>query len=303
MEKALFPLKYMKQIQSDSYAINYGNNGIKENVYAPFTGIIKKIYSHRANEVWLESVDKVLWANGKIDYMTILTAHDDDVSHLNVGDIIKQGQVYYHQGTKGKIDSPQVHIEIGKGKFYDSGWYQNAKGNWIINDAVHPADALFLIEDVIIANDGGYNWQKLLGKPVSRDFSKNQIEVISNKLECYKNPNSELLGYVNEGIYNILDSQYKGDYNWYQIELDKWISYHQEWVTIYLKEENVDALILKLTERINELENLNQQLLSEIEQMKQDNRKLNSQIKFTYNCLKDGKYVIKLYKGEVLQIK
>ena len=93
MEKPLFPSKHMRITQGyeegthkDSYAIdNAGKDYGIEKIYAPFSGIIKKIYPNDANEVWLESKDKVEYPDGTIDYLTIMFAHDDDVSDLFVG--------------------------------------------------------------------------------------------------------------------------------------------------------------------------------------------------------------------------
>ena len=67
MEKPLYPSPYMRITQGymigshkDSYAIDEGgmDTGI-DHIKAPFTGVIKKIYTADANEVWLESSDKV----------------------------------------------------------------------------------------------------------------------------------------------------------------------------------------------------------------------------------------------------
>ena len=57
MEKPLFPSRYIRITQGyedgthlDSYAIdNAGKDSSKDNIYAPFTGIIKKIYKNDAN--------------------------------------------------------------------------------------------------------------------------------------------------------------------------------------------------------------------------------------------------------------
>ena len=67
MEKPLYPCYNMRITQgygegthADSYAIDDAgkDTGISK-LRAPFTGIIKKIYTDDANEVWLESIDKV----------------------------------------------------------------------------------------------------------------------------------------------------------------------------------------------------------------------------------------------------
>src|SRR5690606_14584833 len=100
MEKAILPIKYMKQTQGvngnyshqGTFAIDFGHKAGKTNVYAPFTGVIKRISSPEGgNAVWLESKEKILWADGTIDYMTVLTIHDNDVSDLYVGKEVRQG--------------------------------------------------------------------------------------------------------------------------------------------------------------------------------------------------------------------
>ncbi|MDD3341036.1 MAG: hypothetical protein PHN72_02385 [Bacilli bacterium] len=168
MEKAIFPLRYMNITQGvnggfthqGSMAIDLGCKENKEVLYAPFTGIIKKVYKTSGNFVWLESKEKVLWADGKTDYMVVLTGHDDNVESLYVGKEIKQGTPYYMQGTSGNVENIHVHIEVGRGHFKGNGWAKNEEGVWVINEAVHPADAFFLPKEMMIDNDNGYDWKK-----------------------------------------------------------------------------------------------------------------------------------------------
>ena len=82
MEKPLFPSEFMRITQGynegthkNSFAIdNAGKDSGISDIYAPFTGIIKKIYKTDANEVWLESTEKVEYPDGTVDYLTILFA-------------------------------------------------------------------------------------------------------------------------------------------------------------------------------------------------------------------------------------
>lgn len=132
-----------------------GHNGFK----APFTGTIKKIYTKDANQVWLESNEKVKYADGTEDYMTLSIWHDNDVSNLYVGKVIKQGEIFYQQGTKGYVTGAHNHLTVGKGKFTGSGWYGNEQGQaWCINNQYDITKALFLHNDVKVQNNGGYNW-------------------------------------------------------------------------------------------------------------------------------------------------
>ena len=90
---------------------------------APFTGTIKRIYT-KCNAVWLESNNKVKYADGTVDYMTVMTLHDNNVSNLKVGQVIKQGTVYYQPGAKGIGTGSHIHIAVGKGKFSETGCYK-----------------------------------------------------------------------------------------------------------------------------------------------------------------------------------
>lgn len=130
-----------------------------DNLKAPFTGIIRRIYSS-TNAVWLESLNRVKYADGRVDYMTILTMHDNDVSNLRVGQTIKQGSVYFEEGRKGYTTGNHIHLAVGKGKFTGNGWYENSYGNWVINNQYDVNKALYLDSNTIIKNDGGYNWIK-----------------------------------------------------------------------------------------------------------------------------------------------
>lgn len=130
-----------------------------DSLKAPFTGIIKRIYTN-TNTVWLESIDRVKYADGTIDYMTVMTMHDNDVSNLKVGDIIKQGTIYYEEGRQGYTTGNHIHLAVGKGKFTGNGWFLNSEGSWIVNNQYDVHKALYLLDSVKVLNGGGYNWIK-----------------------------------------------------------------------------------------------------------------------------------------------
>ena len=142
MEKPLYPSYYMRITQGynegthqNSYAIDDGGKDTNiSKLRAPFTGYIKKIYTNDANEVWLESAEKVEYPDGTIDYMTIMFAHSNDIGNLFVGKKINQGENFYSEGTKGNATGNHCHIECGKGKFQGTGWYKNKSGYYSINN-------------------------------------------------------------------------------------------------------------------------------------------------------------------------
>lgn len=186
MEKPIFPSEYMRITQGymegtheDSYAIdNAGKDGNISDIYAPFSGIIKKIYPTDANEVWLESTDPVQYPDGTIDYMTVLFAHNNDVSNLFVGKRIHQKEVFYQEGTKGNVTGNHCHIECGRGKYTGTGWHKNKAGYWSINNGKKPEECFWLDDNIKILNNYNYSFKKI---------STNSVEKAKEKVNSQEN--------------------------------------------------------------------------------------------------------------------
>ena len=176
MEKAILNIDNLNisQGMNDSFS-HFGDCAIDITgltyLKAPFTGIVKKIYES-SNAVWLESINPVEYADGTVDYMTIMTLHDNDISDIHVGQKINQGQIYYNPGVKGYATGSHIHIAVGKGKFSDPGWYDNGQGIWCINNQYDITKALYLHKDVKITSSM-YNWN-------ITDYSESNSE--SNKI-------------------------------------------------------------------------------------------------------------------------
>ena len=189
MEKPIYPSEYMRITQGymlgthqDSYAIdNAGKDSGISSIYAPFTGIIKKIYATDANEVWLESIEPVEYPDGTIDYMTILFAHDNDVSNLFVGKRINQKEVFYHEGTKGNVTGAHCHIECAKGKFTGTGWHKNNAGYWSINNGKKPEDCLWIDDTIHILNNNKYQFRKISTEVVDKKEEKKEEKIETMK--------------------------------------------------------------------------------------------------------------------------
>lgn len=169
MQKPIYPSVNMRITQGynegshkDSFAIDEAgiDSGI-EKIRAPFTGIIKKIYPNDANEVWLESIEKVKYPDGTEDYMTIMFAHANDVSNLFIGKRIEQGEEFYSEGTKGNAKGNHCHIECGQGKFTDTGWHKNNSGYYSINNGKNPVDCLWIDESINIIDNHNYNFKMI----------------------------------------------------------------------------------------------------------------------------------------------
>lgn len=273
MEKAMYPMKDIKITQKHGegthkscFAVDDGgiDSGIS-NVYAPFTGVIKKIYTADANEVWLESINKVEYPDGTKDYMTIMFAHDNSVTSLYVGKVINQGEVFYQEGTKGNATGNHLHFECAKGKFTKSGWYQDASGYWSIINGKLATDCLWIDDTYNIINTRGYSFKKVqtkVGKPVARNEYVDQVNVFDTTtiLRARKAPNGEVLGYMNSGIYNLLERKTDGDYEWLKVEENVWFANSGDWCEVLPKKEQpteppvVDedkAIIAELEKELN----------------------------------------------------
>lgn len=165
MEKAYFPMEYYRLTQgygnkSSShkyiYALDLGGKDTgKDKIFAPFTGTIKKIYDkpNVAKTIWIESNEPVICANGETTYLTMLLAHDDDVTNLYVGKVIKQGEYFLDEGRSGLATGNHIHIELSNKKFSKTGWFKNKQNVWQINDPVKPEEYLFLKQNTIVLND------------------------------------------------------------------------------------------------------------------------------------------------------
>lgn len=178
MEKAVFGMDTLNVTQGMDNSFSHkgvlaidvaGKDGGIESMRAPFTGIIKRIY--QGYVVWLESTNKVKYADGTEDYMTVIVMHDNDTSDLKVGQIIKQGQIFFQEGTKGYANGNHIHISCGKGKYTGNGWYQNKYGQWCLNNQYDITKALFVLNSCKIKNNGGYNWTKTDSYTYTKDVN------------------------------------------------------------------------------------------------------------------------------------
>lgn len=165
MQTAFFPMRYLRITQAYGkntsthkygYPIdNAGKDTGIDGAWAPFDGVIKKIYN-LGHSVWLESTNKVKYADGREDYMTVMFTHDNYVADLKVGQKIKQWTTFYQEGTNNATGN-HVHIEVTRGKFTGTGWYQAPNGQWVTNNPYKPEKA-FVLKDVTVLNAGGLKW-------------------------------------------------------------------------------------------------------------------------------------------------
>ena len=331
MEKAMYPIKTIRITQRDHQGTHAdcfatdeaGPDGGISSLFAPFTGIIKKIYSKDANEVWLESVEPVLFADGTKDYMTIMFCHDNDVSDLWVGKIIKQGEVFYQEGTRGYATGNHCHFECAKGKFTGTGWHKDAAGYWSINNGKLVTDCLFVDDSYNIIQTLGLNFRnvkeveiKKYGTPVARNEYVNQIKINADNVRARTSPNGKIIGYMNSGIYNSIEFTTIAGYDWHKVEEGLYFA-NGVWATWLPKKEKPveqpksDDTDTKINELNKTIDNLNNQIKSLKEELNNANdqiieykNKLTEipNVKFIFESSKLDFYAIKLSEKEKLFI-
>lgn len=109
-------------LASDYQAYNYSGGGVIRfcEYYAPCDIICVGMDKTNASICW-RSKNKVLLANGDIDYLIILCYHDNDIpkGKFKVGDTRNQGDIMGHTGTYGNGGSSvanHLHLETGYGE-------------------------------------------------------------------------------------------------------------------------------------------------------------------------------------------
>ena len=317
MEKAMYPIKHIRITQKhhegthkSCFAVDEAgkDTGISD-VHAPFTGVIKKIYTADANQVWLESLKKVEYPDGTKDYMTIMFCHDNSVTSLYVGKIINQGDVFYQEGTKGNATGNHLHFECAKGKFTGTGWYQDASGYWSIINGKKVTDCLWIDDNYELLDTKGYSFKKVqtkIGTPVARNEYQDQVNVFDTTtiLRARNKANGDVLGYMNSGIYNLLERKIDGDYEWLKVEEDVWFANSGDWCEILPKKEEPKPVVDEDKLRIQELEEQIKKLENRILDVTEERDMLKATYpKMIYECTKTGDYQIYLWKEEKLYIK
>ena len=137
-------------------------SGVRYPYYAPCKSVCIKTYKETGQVMW-QSTKKVRFANGRIDYATYMTAHDDTMN-AKVGQVIEQGDQLGNMGMKG-IGTTGVHCHIQVSQSKDTTWYKNKYGNYQFNNEYDLDDCYFVDYTNILYGMGG-NWKTTGEVPV-----------------------------------------------------------------------------------------------------------------------------------------
>ena len=128
--------------------------GVRYPYYAPCDMVCKAVYKESGQSMW-QSVNKVRFANGRIDYATVMIAHSDS-QDCYVGQRISQGDQWDNMGTKGNVTGVHCHIQTEQGS--DTSWYKNKYGIYQFNNEVD-LDDMYFVDNTNILNGMGGNWR------------------------------------------------------------------------------------------------------------------------------------------------
>lgn len=172
LEVMLFPLPYLNisQDEGGGYShqdsknidfIGWGSSGriLKCPYYAPCSLKCVAIPDPNANaRVW-ESTGQVHLANGTINYVTIMFAHDDSPPPL--GATRSQGDLIGHTGTTGNVTGDHVHMNTAIGKY--AGMEQvGSKKVTQLKNSISIYNACY-VNDTVIVNGASHNWKLWTG--------------------------------------------------------------------------------------------------------------------------------------------
>ena len=157
------------------------SNNVRDSMYCPCDEMIVKYRyipantSTTATTFWLESTEKVTFANGEYDYVSLLVAHPIELDIPAKNTKFKRGQLISYEGRTGNATGNHFHFAVGKGKLkVISGqsypWAKNENNSRVLtttNGALKPEEAFYIDQNFTtsILSHKNYNWIVLPDQP------------------------------------------------------------------------------------------------------------------------------------------
>ena len=171
IQNILFPTAVMKITQGNNgtyshqgiNALDLGGNGTRFPLYAPVDVVCKFVDKKEGNGnavIW-QSKSKVRFADGTIDYVTLMIIHDNSLDGIYVGVEYPQGFQIANAGDKGRVTGIHSHFEIAKG-VYTKAYEQSSSGVWHLPGSIS-ADRACYIDNTEIQNGNGMAWKRTNG--------------------------------------------------------------------------------------------------------------------------------------------
>lgn len=130
-----------------------------------------------------QSLEKVRFANGNIDYATFVTAHDNTFD-AQIGQVVRQGNQLGNMGDKAGggayVTGVHLHIEVAQHKYDISNWKKNGYGIYCFPNETDTDDCFF-VDNTNIINGLGGSWKHTTDVPVVSDKYVNLPEWIEER--------------------------------------------------------------------------------------------------------------------------
>ena len=177
-EVALFPMPYMYISQGEmmpdtswSHYNVYNMDFLGWNsegrvytcpLYAPVSCQVIALWDYNGSHtVTFQSIDKVHFADGTLDYMTFEFTHCVNPPYHTIGDRINQGDLIYYTGTFGQGSAgtygDHVHICTGVGTYV--GYTKRVGGHYDLTNRHHLYDSLYINDTIIEYDSHDYPWK------------------------------------------------------------------------------------------------------------------------------------------------
>lgn len=197
-EVMLFPLEYLYMSQDEggdfshagTLAMDFlGWNSLGRVLQCPYYAPVSCTCiasTESANRIW-QSNSQVHLADGSLDYVTWVVAHDNNPPA--VGTSLVQGQLMGHTGTAGNVTGDHLHLNIAKGQY--ANWERvPPNNNWQLRNSMHIYDACF-VNDTTIVQGYGHSWIDWNGPipptPTSKKDKRFPWVLYSNKFRKRRN--------------------------------------------------------------------------------------------------------------------
>lgn len=217
---------------------------------------------------------------------------------LNKGSEPKLGAIACFNGTLGHVAIVEQINDDGTVTVSQSN-YQATKD---YNSSNYFQVKTYKLEVGKVASGVGLVFQGYIYPPnvkysVARDKSKDQVEILAERLKVRKTANGDWVEgiFAPLGIFDILEVKTEGNYTWAKLDIDCWIALNDNdgWTKTYLKEENTteneyeqkyNELLVEYNELNNtcsELEARCETLTNQINKITSESEKLASDLKIT----------------------
>ena len=204
-------------VSSYHYGTDFGWNKYQgEPVYAANTG--KIVYEGYDSNLGNYVVLKYTSGNNTIINRYL---HLKNRALVRVNQTVKRGQILGYMGATGYVTGVHLHFEY---------WICPKNYTYKYSDrpkyAKNPLNYCYLFEDQEVSKNSASLVKRVVGSPVVRNTKRSQIRVVGKGLNCRTSPslNGKILGYIDLGYYNVLDTRVSNGYTWYKIATNKWVA-------------------------------------------------------------------------------